>query len=170
MVNNAQSTVQRRVQDLTDADVEVNWRSGAVGALYVMQAGLPHLKLPHLKERGGVIISFGSSTALRGDPTFGAFVMAKEAIWGAVASRGQRVGTARDQSDHRRAIGHLAGLGGFPQAQPGNLPQADDRDGTGPHGRPEEDIGCAVASLASDDMSYLTGTTIMLDGGRVPLS
>jgi 2-hydroxycyclohexanecarboxyl-CoA dehydrogenase len=31
-----------------------------------MQAGLPHLK-----ERGGVIINFGSSTALRGDPTFG---------------------------------------------------------------------------------------------------
>ena len=36
-------------------------------------------------------------------------------------------------------------------------------------GDPEEDIGRAVASLASDDMSYLTGTTIMLDGGRVLL-
>ena len=34
-------------------------------------------------------------------------------------------------------------------------------------GDPEEDIGRAVAALASDDMSYLTGATLMLKGGRV---
>jgi hypothetical protein len=32
-------------------------------------------------------------------------------------------------------------------------------------GDPEEDVGCAVASLASDDMSYLTGTTICSTAG-----
>jgi 2-hydroxycyclohexanecarboxyl-CoA dehydrogenase len=29
----------------------------------------------------------------------------------------------------------------------------------------EQDIGRAVAALVSDDMSYLTGATLMLDGG-----
>jgi 2-hydroxycyclohexanecarboxyl-CoA dehydrogenase len=30
-----------------------------------------------------------------------------------------------------------------------------------------EDIGRAVAALVSDDMTYLTGATLMLDGGRL---
>jgi NAD(P)-dependent dehydrogenase (short-subunit alcohol dehydrogenase family) len=29
----------------------------------------------------------------------------------------------------------------------------------------EQDIGRAVAALVSDDMFYLTGATVMLDGG-----
>jgi NAD(P)-dependent dehydrogenase (short-subunit alcohol dehydrogenase family) len=33
-------------------------------------------------------------------------------------------------------------------------------------GRLEEDIGRAVAALCSDDMGYLTGATIPLDGGQ----
>ena len=32
------------------------------------------------------------------------------------------------------------------------------------------EVGRAVASLASDDMSYLIGATVMLNGGRVLLS
>jgi NAD(P)-dependent dehydrogenase (short-subunit alcohol dehydrogenase family) len=32
-------------------------------------------------------------------------------------------------------------------------------------GRPVEDIGRAVAFLASDDAAYVTGNTLLLDGG-----
>jgi 2-hydroxycyclohexanecarboxyl-CoA dehydrogenase len=34
----------------------------------------------------------------------------------------------------------------------------------------EQDIGRAVAALMSDDMSYLTGATLMLDGGMTIIS
>jgi 2-hydroxycyclohexanecarboxyl-CoA dehydrogenase len=37
-------------------------------------------------------------------------------------------------------------------------------------GDPEQDIGRAVSSLVSDDMSYLTGATLMLCGGRTLIS
>jgi NAD(P)-dependent dehydrogenase (short-subunit alcohol dehydrogenase family) len=32
-------------------------------------------------------------------------------------------------------------------------------------GNPESDIGRAVVYLAGNDASYITGTTLMLDGG-----
>ena len=38
--------------------------------------------LPYLKDRGGTIINLGSSTGVQGDPGFGAYAMAKEAIRG----------------------------------------------------------------------------------------
>ena len=39
----------------------------------------------------------------------------------------------------------------------------------GRYGRPEE-IAAIVAWLASDEASYVTGTTIFADGGRLPLN
>ena len=87
LVNNAQSTVQRFIEATTDEDVELSWRSGALGTLYGMQAALPHLK-----ARGGVVINFGSSTAFQGDVTFGSYAMAKEAIRGLSRVAAERVG------------------------------------------------------------------------------
>lgn len=40
----------------------------------------------------------------------------------------------------------------------------------GRFGDPLTDIGRAVAGLVSDDFSYLTGATLMLDGGRTLIS
>ena len=34
----------------------------------------------------------------------------------------------------------------------------------------EIDVGRAVAALASDDFGFLTGATLMLDGGRLLIS
>jgi NAD(P)-dependent dehydrogenase (short-subunit alcohol dehydrogenase family) len=39
----------------------------------------------------------------------------------------------------------------------------------GRFGRPEE-IAAIVAWLASDEASYVTGTTLFADGGRLPLN
>ena len=36
-------------------------------------------------------------------------------------------------------------------------------------GHPEEDIGRVAVFLASDDAKYITGQTIMVDGGSVKL-
>src|SRR3954447_23045752 len=77
LVNNAQSSVQRFLTDTSDEDVMLAFRTGALGSLYTMQAAFPHLK-----ERGGSIVNFGSSTAITGDASFGSYAMAKEAIRG----------------------------------------------------------------------------------------
>ena len=77
LVNNAQSSVQRMLAETSDDDVMLAFRSGALGTLYTMQAAFPHLC-----ERGGSIVNFGSSTAITGDASFGSYAMAKEAIRG----------------------------------------------------------------------------------------
>ena len=54
---------------------------------------------------------------------------------------------------------------------PGTVDQAH-LDGVSPLGRPgdpEHDIGAGVAFLLSDDARYVTGQTIMLDGGGLAL-
>lgn len=164
VVNNAQSSTQNPLDETTERDIEVCWRSGAMGTFYVMQAALPHLR-----ERGGAVINFGSTTALIGDPSFGAYAMAKEAIrglsrvaakeWGQYGIR-VNVVVPTALSESAREFGKAD-----PERFAGYLKQIP----LGRIGDPEKDIGRAVASLASDDMSYLTGATLMLNGGRVLL-
>ena len=161
LVNNAQSSGQQRVVDVTDDDVALCWRSGPMGTLYAMQAALPHLRA----AGGGSIVNFGSSAATDGEPGFGAYAMAKEAIRGLsrVAARewgryGIRVNVvlpnALSPSAERYAHEHPERFAAMAAALP-----------LGRVGDPELDIGRAVVALAADDLAYLTGQTLRLTGG-----
>jgi NAD(P)-dependent dehydrogenase (short-subunit alcohol dehydrogenase family) len=161
LVNNAQSSRQQLIADIVDDDVEECWRSGALGTLYAMQAALPHLRA----RGGGAIINFGSSTAIDGNVSFGAYAMAKEAIRGLsrVAARewgryGIRVNVvvpnALSPAAERYADQHPERFEAMAAALP--LRRVGD---------PELDIGRAVVALASDDLAYLTGDTLRLTGG-----
>ena len=161
LVNNAQSSRQALLADVTDAEVEECWRSGALGTLYAMQAALPHLRA----RGGGSVVNFGSSAAMDGNATFGAYAMAKEAIrglsrvaakeWGRYGIRVNVVvpnalspGSERFRDEHPERFARMAAA----------LP-------LGRVGDPELDIGRAVAALVSDDLRYLTGETLRLTGG-----
>jgi NAD(P)-dependent dehydrogenase (short-subunit alcohol dehydrogenase family) len=164
LVNNAQASVQRTLDETTDADVELAYRSGALGSLYAMQACLPHLKI-----RGGSIVNFGSSTAVRGDETFGSYAMAKEAI------RGLTRVAAREWGRHDIRVNCICPASLSPSAEEWAAANPE-RFATvlrgiplGRMGDPELDIGRAVVALVSDDLRYLTGATLMLEGGRVIL-
>jgi 2-hydroxycyclohexanecarboxyl-CoA dehydrogenase len=161
LVNNAQSSVQRIVAETTDDDVMLAFRSGALGTLYTMQAAFPHLK-----ERGGSVINFGSSTAITGDASFGSYAMAKEAIrglsrvaateWGRYGIRVNTVvPSAMSPASEEWRDRHPDTFASHVQQTP-----------LGRLGDCEADIGRAVAALVSDDMQYLTGGTLMLGGGR----
>ena len=164
VVNSAQSSVQHPLEEISEDDVELCWRSGAMGTFYVMQAALPHLR-----ERGGVIINFGSTTAVIGDPSFGAYAMAKEAIRGLsrVAAKEWGQYGIRVNVVVPTALSEVARE--FGEANPERFAGYLEAIPLGRMGDPEDDIGRAVASLASDDMGYLSGATLMLNGGRVLL-
>ena len=165
LVNNAQSSSQQTLEETTDQHADECWRSGPMGTLYGMQAALPHLRA----RGGGSIVNFGSGTAIRGDQTFGAYAMAKEAIRGLsrVAARewgpyGIRVNVVVPTALSPSAAEYMA-------ANPEMAERINAEIPLGRTGDPERDIGRAVAALVSDDMSYLTGATLMLGGGRTIL-
>ena len=161
LVNNAQSSSQGRLENVTAADVERNFGSGPIAALWCMQACLPHLK-----QHGGTIINLGSSTGVQGDPGFGAYAMAKEAI------RGLTKVAAREWGRHGITVNVICPAADSPasdaflEAHPEQLTRIERETPLGRFGRSEEDIGRACVALASEDLGYLTGATLMLDGGR----
>ena len=164
LVNNAQTLgKQLSIEDTTDAEVEMAFRSGAMGTFYGMK-----LALPYLKVRGGSIVNLGSPTAVLGDPTFGYYAMAKEAIRGlsrvAAKEWGQyniRVNTVCPTAMTESSQDYVA-------KNPERYASLLSATPLGRYGDPEGDIGRAVAALVSDDMSYLSGATLMLNGGRTP--
>ena len=161
LVNNAQSSVQAKLEDTTDEDVDLAWRTGALATLYAMQAALPYLK-----ESGrGSIVNFGSSTAIEGNVAFGAYAMAKEAIRGLsrVASREWGRFGIRVNVIVPNALSPASQ--DFRDLHPDRFARMEARVPLGRVGDPEADIGRAVVALAADELTYLSGQTLMLTGG-----
>ena len=161
LVNNAQSVPpNRRLQDVVLADVDLALNTGPIATLRCMQGAFPHLR-----ERGGSIVNLGSNTGIEGAPLFGAYAIAKEGIRGLsrVAARewgrfGIRVNVICPFGDSPAAVA-------FNEARPEAATAILRSTPLGRMGNSEQDIGRAVAALVSDDMSYLTGATLGLDGG-----
>ncbi len=162
LVNNAQTfRPQAPVATVGEDDVDVFYASGVKGTLWAMQA-----VYPHMREQGwGRIVNFASAAGIVGMPGYGAYNASKEAIraltrtaareWGrdgvvvncvcpgAASKRGQDA-AARDDEAHRE----------FMRDHP-----------VGRQGDPEDDIAPVVLFLCSDASRYLTGQTLMVDGG-----
>ncbi|MFI7530320.1 SDR family NAD(P)-dependent oxidoreductase [Nocardia salmonicida] len=162
LINNAQSSTQGPLADVTADDVEVSMRSGPLAALWAMQAALPLLR----ERGGGSIVNFGSSSAINGAPLFGAYAIAKEGI------RGLSRVAAREWGRYGIRVNVVVPTALSPAAeqfrdeQPERFKQHLKRLPLGRMGDPETDIGRAVVALVSDDLAYLTGDTLMLTGGE----
>jgi NAD(P)-dependent dehydrogenase (short-subunit alcohol dehydrogenase family) len=161
VVNNAQSAGQRPLKEITDSDVQLCFGSGAMATLYAMQAAYPHL----VARGGGSIVNFGSSTAIEGNSTFGAYAMAKEAIRGLsrVAAREWGPDGIRVNIVVPNAMSPAAEA--FREANPERFERQLAVIPLRRMGDPHDDIGRAVAALVSGDFSYMSGQTLMLTGG-----
>jgi len=161
VVNNAQSLApNRRFEDVTPDDAALCWSSGPMATMHCMQAAFAHLR-----ERGGSIVNFGSNTAIEGAESFGAYAMAKEGI------RGLSRVAAREWGRFGIRVNVICPFAGSPSALDFNdqHPRAAEailrNTPLGRIGDCEHDIGRAVVALVSDDLDYLTGATLMIDGG-----
>jgi NAD(P)-dependent dehydrogenase (short-subunit alcohol dehydrogenase family) len=161
LINNAHTfTAKASMADVSTDDVDRN--HGTVkGTLWAMQA-----VYPHMKQRGwGRIVNFVSAAGITGMYEYGAYNASKEAIraltrtgareWGrdgivvnaiapgAASKRGQDA-AARQEAEYRDYL----------------------RDHPmGRQGDPEADIGPVALFLCSDACRFLTGQTLMVDGG-----
>ncbi|NKY60507.1 SDR family NAD(P)-dependent oxidoreductase [Nocardia flavorosea] len=161
LVNNAVASAQQPIEEITDADVELSWRSGAMGTLYAMQAALPHLRA----GGGGSIVNFGSSTAVKGNGTFGAYAMAKEAIRGLSRVAAREWGRYNIRVNVVVPVAMSPASEEFSRDHPDRFAAMQNSLALRRVGDCETDLGRGVLALMSDDLSYLTGDTLMLTGG-----
>jgi NAD(P)-dependent dehydrogenase (short-subunit alcohol dehydrogenase family) len=167
LVNNAQASKPGiAVADLGDEDFEVVFRSGAMGTLYAMQACYPHLRT----RGGGSIVNFGSSTSITGDRGFAPYVMAKEAIRGLTRVAANEWGRDGIRVNVVCPAAMSPSAAAFRDADPERWARIVRQIPLGRMGDDVADIGCAVAALVDDDFRFLTGATLLLDGGRLLVS
>src|SRR5699024_4791744 len=120
---------------------------------------------PHLAASGGSIVNFGSGAAIVGQPTQAAYAAAKEAIRGL-----SRVVANEWAKDDIRVnivspMAMTEGVKTWSQSAPDLYQESLQKVPLGRFGDPASDVAPVVAFLLSDDAAYMTGQTLMADGG-----
>jgi NAD(P)-dependent dehydrogenase (short-subunit alcohol dehydrogenase family) len=164
LVNNAQTYRHALLLEATEEDLESTFASGPYAVFRLMRAAQPHLAA----SGHGVIVNFGSGAQLMHDGRmYAVYAAAKGAIeaftryaaveWGGDGIRALMVVPAAETD----------GTKAFAERDPARYAEMIRRVPVGRFGDPEHDIGVAVAWLVSDEARYLTGSTVMLDGGQM---
>lgn len=164
LINNAQTPNPGvTILEVTDDVMETTFRSGALGTLYAMQACHSHLEA----RGGGSIVNFGSSTAITGDRGFAPYAMTKEAIRSLTRVAANEWGPDGIRVNAVCPAGMSPGSAAFRDADPQRWAKIVRQIPLGRMGDEFDDIANAVAALCSDDFRFLTGATLLLDGGRL---
>jgi NAD(P)-dependent dehydrogenase (short-subunit alcohol dehydrogenase family) len=160
VVNNAQALVYKSVRKITEDDLESMWQSGPVGTLRVMQAAFEQLR-----EHKGVVINMGSGSSILPQAAMSGYAMAKEAIRVLTRTTALEWGRYGIRVNAICPLAETPGWEFFKGETPGSEEQVLATIPLGRMGDCELDIGRAAVYLASDDAAYVTGTTLMVDGG-----
>jgi NAD(P)-dependent dehydrogenase (short-subunit alcohol dehydrogenase family) len=154
------------LEEVTEADVDLLFDTGPKGTLWAMQA-----VYPHMREQGwGRIVTMGSNGGMMGSAGYGPYAASKEAI------RGLTRVAAREWGPKGIVVNCVCPVSVAHRAPPTDDPdraamfaatfsaQPIARDGDA-----EDDIAPVVTFLLSDACRYMTGQTLMADGGAIML-
>ena len=158
LVNNAGITRDMLLMKMSDEDIDAVIDVNLKGALRWSRA----VVRPMLKARSGAIVNVSSIVALVGSPGQSNYAAAKAGMLGMTRSLAVELGG--------RGVRVNAVAPGYIQTDmTAELPEEVSRASLGkiPLGRfgDPEDIARAVAFLASPDAAYITGATLVVDGG-----
>ncbi|OYX94811.1 MAG: oxidoreductase [Novosphingobium sp. 35-62-5] len=164
LVNAAQASQQLMLMDTTTEAMDLAFGTGFWATFLLMQAAQPHLV-----ETQGSVINFGSGAGIQGMATQASYGAAKEAIrslsktaaveWGALGVRVNIICPFANSPGVEIWKQH------FPDAYADHIAKVPMRR----IGDCETDIGAAAVFLASDSAGYVTGQTLMVDGGQARL-
>lgn len=164
LVNNAQIVPLGTLLEVGEEAFEAGWRSGPLATLRFMRACHPYLR------GGGSIVNLGTGASIRPDPVgYGAYAAVKEAIRSLTRAAAFEWGPDGIRVNAIIPLATSPGLEHWIATRP---EEAKAFLATVPLGRAgdcEADIGRAVVMLVSPYGSYITGSTMMLDGGQAYL-
>ena len=162
LVNNAQSSVQRPLAETTPEDVELAYRSGPLATFAAMRR-----PCRTSKRRGGSIVNLG---LLRGAHRPARLRLLRDGEGGdprAHPGRRPGVGPVRHPGQHDLPASRSAPPpAAYFEAHPEQHAKVLSKIPLGRLGDAEQDIGRAVAALVTTRCAYLTGATLVLEGGR----
>jgi NAD(P)-dependent dehydrogenase (short-subunit alcohol dehydrogenase family) len=171
LVNNAAIFVFSRIEAMT---TEV-WRQvldvNVVGLAIVTKHVVPHMRA----AGGGAIVNIGSASAFVGQETFLPYTTTKAAVVGMtrclavdLAPDGIRVNTVVPGPVWSATVQQAAREAGWTREEASRQPTFG-RGGIQRRIADPREIGEAVAFVASDRASFMTGSSVMVDGGMTAL-
>ncbi len=164
LVNNAHASRKAPFEETTQAMWDLSFTTGLWATRDFMLAAHEELK-----KTQGSVVNFGSGAGLSGNVNEASYAAAKEAIRG--LSRVVANEWALD-SIRVNVVCPMAMTGGVEQwreSYPDAYATAEAKVPLGRFGDPENDVAPIVAFLCSDDSRYMTGQTLMADGGSIKL-
>ncbi|WP_375482337.1 SDR family NAD(P)-dependent oxidoreductase [uncultured Mycobacterium sp.] len=161
VVHSAQSFNYGPIRKLSAEDLDESWRTGPLAAFLLMRSALPALR-----SSRGLIVNIASGVGVTAPPAMAAYAMAKEALRTLTRVAAVEWGPYGIRAVALCPFAATPGLDNFDttfglSSERDLVPQIPLRR----LGDPEHDVGRVVAFLASEDASYITGTTLMVDGG-----
>ncbi len=172
LVNNAQGfgtpqqptpyPARRGIEESLDEEWMYTLQCGLMGSMWAMQAVFPHMK----KQKRGKIINFGSMAGQRGESKQAPYNCTKEAI------RALTRTAAREWGRYGITV-NVVNPAAFSHAQDMFRKDFPPPPGTeeAKHiplrrlGDPMKDIAPVALFLATEESDYITGMTVMADGG-----
>lgn len=164
LVNNAHASRMNSFVDITEEDLNLSLNTGFYATFYLCQ-----MVIPYLKETKGNIINFGSGAAVKGDKNQGAYVVAKEAIRGITRVIANEFGEFGINANIISPIAYSEGVDQWRKDNPDYYEKVVQGIPLQKFGDVENDIGPVAVFLGSEDAQYITGQTVMVDGGSIKL-
>jgi NAD(P)-dependent dehydrogenase (short-subunit alcohol dehydrogenase family) len=147
--------------DTTEDDMLTMWACGPGATLRLMQLCFPIMR----DAGGGSVVNIASRAGIDGNAMMGPYAAAKEGV------RALTRVAAREWGPHHVRVNSLVPYANSPAYVEFSALRPDyvhERNALLPLQRVgdcEHDIGPAAVFLASDDSAYITGHTLMVDGG-----
>ena len=164
LVNNAHASRQASILETTKEIWDLSFNTGTMATFYLMRAAYPELK----KTRGS-IINFASGAGIKGLPNQVAYSAAKEAIRAITRTAATEWAADGIRVNVVSPVALTPGIVQWSKAFPDAYQEVVDGIPLGRLGDPETDIAPVVVFLASENSRYMTGQTLMADGGSIKL-
>jgi 3-oxoacyl-[acyl-carrier protein] reductase len=158
LVNNAGTTRDTLIMRMTEQDWDVVLDTNLKGTFNCIKAATR----PMMRQRYGRIVNVTSVSGIAGNPGQANYASAKAGLIGLTKTVAKELGS-RNITCNAIAPGYVP-TDLTASVPPELIEQAVQRSALGRLGTPE-DMAAAVAFLASDDASFITGQVLAVDGG-----
>jgi len=153
----------KSLHELTEDDFLRTFNSDLLGSFRFAKGVIPEM----IRQRSGVVILFSSTTAIAGYNKGGSYTIAKSAVRGLAKEIASEYGEYNVRA-YAVAPGNIKTDATFNNLSKEEQSSLANESPMKRWGNPEE-VAHVCVVLGSDNMSFVTGQTIVVDGGTVML-